>query len=149
MSRSSRLRSLTASRRAGTWCAASNSHAAFEDCLCPHNVPDHACACTRLLRGPACARLRRAHQPRRPGAAQAYDRWLRGDHAHLFIINNDVLVPSGVLTQLMRAMRRGGTLRGLRKAKPPWLTLPKTPLCNADSIRHATGHVGCCVMLHP
>ena len=44
--------------------------------------------------------------------AQAYDRWLRGDHAHLFIINNDVLVPSGVLTQLMRAMRRGGAPHG-------------------------------------
>ena len=42
--------------------------------------------------------------------AQAYDRWLQSDHAHLFIINNDVLVPHGVLAKLMHAMRDGGAL---------------------------------------
>ena len=39
---------------------------------------------------------------------QAYDRWLRGTHSYLFIVNNDVLVPSGVLTKLMHAMREDG-----------------------------------------
>ena len=62
--------------------------------------------------------------------AQAYDRWLRGDHAHLFIINNDVLVPSGVLTQLMRAMRRGGASRG--RSEAPHRTLAH-PLSDAWS----------------
>ena len=43
-----------------------------------------------------------------PRRMQAYDRWLLGTHVYLFIVNNDVLVPSGVLTKLMQAMRDDG-----------------------------------------
>ena len=40
--------------------------------------------------------------------AQAYKYWLQGKHPFLFIINNDVLVPSGVLTKLMEGMHDDG-----------------------------------------
>ena len=39
---------------------------------------------------------------------QAYKYWLQGQHPFLFIVNNDVLVPSGVLTRLMAGMRDDG-----------------------------------------
>ena len=41
---------------------------------------------------------------------QAYKYWLQGQHPFLFIVNNDVLVPSGVLTKLMDGMREDGAL---------------------------------------
>jgi len=41
-------------------------------------------------------------------AAQAYKYWLQGEHPFLFLVNNDVLVPSGVLTKLMDGMRDDG-----------------------------------------
>ena len=42
--------------------------------------------------------------------SQAYKYWLQGQHPFLFIVNNDVLVPSGVLTRLMDGMRDDGAL---------------------------------------
>ena len=39
---------------------------------------------------------------------QMYQLWLPTAHDFLFIINNDVLVPDGVLTALMRAMEKSG-----------------------------------------
>ena len=49
-----------------------------------------------------------AHPPAGRCAAQAYKYWLQGDHPFLFLVNNDVLVPSGVLTKLMDGMRDDG-----------------------------------------
>ena len=39
---------------------------------------------------------------------QAYRYWKNSSHEYLFISNNDVLVPDGVMTSLMHAMRDGG-----------------------------------------
>ena len=39
---------------------------------------------------------------------QAYRHWKKSSHEYLFISNNDVLVPNGALTSLMRVMREDG-----------------------------------------
>ena len=39
---------------------------------------------------------------------QAYRYWKKSSHEYFFISNNDVLVPNGALTSLMRVMRDGG-----------------------------------------
>ena len=73
--------------------------------LCLHN-----CFCNagwRRLPSQLCA------------TAQAYDHWLRGTHVYLFIVNNDVLVPSGVLTKLMHAMREDGEALAIVMSTPP------------------------------
>jgi len=39
---------------------------------------------------------------------QAYRHWKKSSHEYLFMSNNDVLVPNGALTSLMRVMREDG-----------------------------------------
>lgn len=39
---------------------------------------------------------------------QAYRAWLETDHQFLFYVNNDVLVPDGVIDALARAMTKEG-----------------------------------------
>ena len=55
---------------------------------------------------PGCHVTRRC--PPESCAAQAYKYWLQGEHPFLFLANNDVLVPTGVLTKLMDGMRDDG-----------------------------------------
>ena len=46
---------------------------------------------------------------------QAYRHWKKSSHEYFFISNNDVLVPNGALTSLMRVMREdGGEFRHLQ-----------------------------------
>ena len=41
---------------------------------------------------------------------QAYRLWLQTEHEYLFFVNNDVLVPDGVIDALARAMTAEGSL---------------------------------------
>ena len=43
-----------------------------------------------------------------PCTSQAYRAWLDTDHEFLFYVNNDVLVPDGVVDALARAMTPEG-----------------------------------------
>lgn len=68
-------------------------------------------------------RWQHAHM-RLPCASQAYRAWLDTDHEFLFYVNNDVLVPDGVVDALARAMTPEGERCVVSSSRTQLLSLP-------------------------